>query len=187
MGFISLLLIAISLSFDTFAVSISTGIAVRQIKFFEAVKIASTLAFFQSIMPYIGWFAASSIQTEIQDYDHWIAFILLFLLGSKMIYDNLKHAENVQTFNPYKTSVLISMGIATSIDALVVGITFGFLNLNIYWSVMIIGIVTFFASMLGMLFGKQIGSFFDKKVEIFGGFLLILIGLKILIEHLYFR
>jgi putative Mn2+ efflux pump MntP len=183
MDFITLLLIAIGLSFDTFAVSVSTGLAINHIRFWQGVRVAIILALFQAMMPYFGWFVGKQVATLISDYDHWIAFGLLAALGLKMIVESFKNEEVKTVFNPLKITFLIGMAIATSIDALVVGVSFAFLEMNIFWSVFVIGAVTFLVSMVGMLFGKQAGGWFGKKMEIVGGLILIGIGVKILIEH----
>ncbi|MFZ4401510.1 MAG: manganese efflux pump MntP family protein [Bacteroidales bacterium] len=183
MDYISLILIAIGLSFDTFAVSVSTGLILKKIKFQQALKVAFVLAFLQSLMPLIGWFAGKQISQYIGKFDHWIAFVLLSILGVKMIIESFKNDDNNKNFNPLKFNVLLGMGIATSIDALVVGISFAFLDTNIWIAILFIGVVTFLFAMLGMLFGKKIGSKFGKRIEVLGGFILIAIGLKILLGH----
>lgn len=184
MDYITLFLIAIGLSFDTFAVSVSTGLILKKIKFQQALKVAFVLAFLQSLMPLMGWFAGKQISQYIGNFDHWIAFVLLSILGIKMIIESYKSEENDKNFNPLKFIVLLGIGIATSIDALVVGISFAFLQTNIWNAILIIGMVTFLVAMLGMLFGKKIGSKFGKRIEIMGGLILISIGLKILLGHI---
>ena len=178
-----MILIAIGLSFDTFAVSVSTGLLINHIKFWQATRVAFILMIFQSLMPFAGWFTGRQIQHILSNYDHWIAFTLLAILGIKMIYESLKREEGKRTFNPLKLTVLIWMAIATSIDALIVGVSFAMININIYLAMLIIGFITFLASMLGMLFGKKVGGRFGKRMEIVGGLILIGIGTKILIEH----
>jgi putative Mn2+ efflux pump MntP len=181
--FVTILLIAIGLCFDSFAVSISSGLMMKHITFYNAMKIAFSLAFFQGLMPLVGWFAGKSISSYLLDYNHWIAFSLLFLIGVKMIIESLKPDEE-KTFNPLNIWVLLTMSIATSIDALVVGLSFAFLKTDIYSSVIIIGLVTFISAMLGIFFGKKAGHKLGKRMEILGGVILILIGFKILIEHI---
>jgi len=176
MDIITILLIAIGLSFDTFAVSVSTGLIIKHIKFWQAIKVAFVLAFLQAVMPLFGWFAGNQISSLIGNFDHWIAFILLVILGIKMIIESFKPDEQKNNFNPLKFTVLIGMGIATSIDALVVGISFAFLQTNIWLAIAIIGGVTFLVAMLGSRFGK--------RIEILGGIILIIIGLKILLSHI---
>jgi len=183
MGIITIVLIAFGLSFDTFAVSVSSGLILRGINFFNAMKFAFVLAFFQGIMPMLGWLIGSGVKKYMMDYDHWIAFILLTVLGAKMIYESFQSEEERKPINPMRLSVMISMAIATSIDALIVGLSFAFFELNIYFTVILIGAVTFFVSMLGILFGKKAGARLGKRMEVVGGLILIAIGLKILIEH----
>lgn len=184
MDYISLILIAFGLSFDTFAVSVSTGIKITYLKFKQALKIALTLGVFQALMPLIGWFLGVQIESYISNYDHWIAFGLLAILGLRMIYESFSKEENNTSANPLNPVVLIGMAIATSIDALVVGVSFAFMNMNIYLSVAIIGLVTFLVSMVGMLFGKKVGGKLGKRMEIVGGIILIIIGLKMLFSHI---
>lgn len=184
MELIPLFLIAIGLSFDTFAVSVSTGLCLPNLRFVQAIKIALTLGFFQALMPFIGWALGKQISDYISDYDHWVAFGLLLALGTKMIFESFKNDTPEKCLNPLKPLVLIWLAIATSIDALVVGLSFAFLNMNIYSSVIIIGFVTYMVAMLGMLFGKKLGNRLGKRMEIIGGLILIGIGTKILMEHL---
>lgn len=186
MELITLFLIAIGLCFDSFAVSISCGISRTQIKFLSATRIAFFLALFQGLMPFIGWIIGISLAEIVRGADHWIAFSLLGILGIKMIWESLSSYDKPLNFNPLDTKILITISLATSIDALIVGISFGTLQVNIWLSVLIIGSMTFVISMLGILFGKKTGSRFGKKMEIIGGIILIGIGLKILIQHLYF-
>lgn len=182
--FITIFLLAIGLCFDSFAVSVSSGLMMKHISFFDAMKISFSLAFFQGMMPLLGWMAGKRISEYLSNYDHWIAFGLLLVIGLRMIWESQKPEEN-KTFNPLNIWFIIYMSLATSIDALIVGLSFAFLKTNIYASIIIIGIVTFIASMLGILFGKKAGAHFGKKMEILGGIILIVIALKILLEHLY--
>jgi len=186
MGILTILVIAIGLSFDTFAVSVSSGLAVPRITFRDAVKVAFVLAFFQAAMPLMGWLAGTGLSKYASDYDHWIAFGLLALLGGKMIYESFRNDEQDNNFNPLNFKVQVMMAIATSIDALIVGVSFAFLEFRIILSTLIIGSVTFVVSMLGMLFGKKVGAKLGKRMEIVGGAILIAIGLKILLEHTIF-
>lgn len=193
MEFITLFFLALSLSFDSFAVSVSSGLMLPGIRFFKACIIAFSLAFFQAVMPLIGWLAGISIREYLGEYDHWIAFGLLSALGIKMIIESLKSEEQRNNFHPLKPVVLLTMSIATSIDALIVGVSFAFIEtpdqplwLAILLPVFVIGSVTFIMSMLGILFGKKAGSKLGKRMEMLGGVILIGIGLKILFEHLWF-
>jgi len=185
MELFTIVLIAFGLTGDTLAVSVSTGLSLTQIRFTQALKIAIVLAVFQSLMPLIGWFLGLQIKELIRDFDHWIAFVLLFAIGGKMIVESLKNEEGEASFNPLQIAVLLGIAIATSIDALVVGVTFAFIETNVLLSVVIIGVLTFLVSMTGVLIGKKTGHLFGRKVEIIGGLILIGIGTKILVEHLY--
>ena len=184
MSFFLIVLIALGLTFDTFAVSVSTGISVQQIKFVQAIRVALILAVFQAIMPVLGWYAALQIKEYIVEFDHWIAAGLLWIIGIKMIWESLKSEDTITQKNPLKTTVIIVLAIATSIDALAVGISFGCLNVNMYVTTIIIGFTTFVVAMIGMLLGKNAGNIIGKRAEIIGGIMLITIGIKILIEHL---
>lgn len=189
---VTLLILAFGLSFDSFAVSISSGLMLPRISFMKACIIAFSLAFFQAMMPMIGWLAGLTIRNQLAHLDHWIAFSLLALLGLKMIYESLKPEEHRNNFNPLKPAVLITMSLATSIDALIVGVSFAFLEtpdtplwMAILLPVLIIGSVTYIMSMLGILFGKKAGDKLGKRMEMLGGLILIGIGVKILAEHLW--
>lgn len=180
----ALFFLAIGLSFDTFAVSVSCGLIEQDIKFLHASRIAVIFAIFQAVMPIIGWLLGLSVKKYIIQVDHWIAFGLLLLVGIKMIYDSFKNEEE-KSFNPQDLKVILFMSVATTIDAFAIGISLAFLNVKLFLASFIIGAVTYVASMLGMLFGKNLGSRFGKKMGIIGGLILISIGIKILIEHLW--
>jgi manganese efflux pump family protein len=184
MNYITILIVAIGLSFDTFAVSITTGLMANHIRFWQATKIALVFAFFQGLLPLLGWIVGMQVEGYIKDFDHWIAFGLLFFIGSKMILESLKPVEKRKEFNPFNPRILIGLAVSTSIDGLIVGVTFAFIDIDIALSVVIIGFITYIAAMLGMLFGKKAGEWFGKRMEIVGGLVLIGIGVKILIEHL---
>jgi putative Mn2+ efflux pump MntP len=183
---ITFILIGIGLSFDSFAVSVSCGLMKREIRFKQAVVIAGSLAFFQAAFPVLGWLIGSTLKDLIAAVDHWIAFALLAFIGIKMIIEGAKKEGVLADFDPFKFSVLIGLSVATSIDALVVGLSFGFLSMPILFPVLIIGIVTFLASMLGMFFGKNIPAKRSRQSLILGGIILVSIGIKILVEHLFF-
>ena len=184
--FITFLLIGIGLSFDSFAVSVSCGLMKQEIKFKQAALVAGSLAFFQALFPVIGWFFGSKISTLIGKVDHWIAFGLLSLIGIKMIIEGVKPEGMLKRFDPFNIRVLFGLSVATSIDALVVGLSFGFLEVHIFFPVVVIGSVTFIAAMLGMLFGKNVPAKRSHQSIILGGIILSLMGLKILAEHLWF-
>lgn len=184
MQFITLFLIGLGLSFDTLAVSVSTGLMVKRIMFLQAVRVAIILAIVQTLMPLFGWLGGTQIREYIIEFDHWIAFGLLFILGARMIYESFQDEEEYKEKDPLKFLALLSLGVASSIDALVVGFSFAFTGINIILSILIIGAVTFLVAMLGMLFGKTAGGKLGKKMEVLGGVILILIGTKILFQHL---
>ncbi|SHF53977.1 Putative Mn2+ efflux pump MntP [Mariniphaga anaerophila] len=183
--FITFFLIGAGLSFDSFAVSVSCGLMKKEIRFNQAVPIAFSLAFFQAVFPAIGWLSGKSIHDIISPVDHWIAFGLLAFLGIKMIIEGIKPCGALQKFDPFRKRVIIGLSVATSIDALVVGLSFGLLQIPILFPVTIIGAVTFIASMLGMLFGKKISAEKSRKSLILGGIILTGIGVKILLEHIF--
>jgi putative Mn2+ efflux pump MntP len=185
MEIITIVFLAVGLSFDSFAVSVCSGLNLPHIRFFQAVKIAIFLAAFQALMPLVGWLVGNSMKSLIEPVDHWIAFGLLSLIGGKMIIESFVNAENREIKNPLHIRVILMLSLATSIDALAVGFSFAtFLN-RILMAVIIIGSVTFIASMLGILLGKKTGPTINRYAEIIGGLILIVIGLKILIEHLF--
>ena len=183
MDILSIIMIAIGLSMDSFAVSISNGLTIRNLNKKKAVLIAISLAVFQALMPFIGWFAGLRIEKYIEAFDHWIAFGLLLFIGAKMIFEALINDEESKG-KELRFITLIGQSIATSIDALAVGISFAILKMEIITPVIIIGIVTFIFSILGLQLGKYFGKKLGKYVEIFGGLVLIGIGVKILLEHL---
>jgi putative Mn2+ efflux pump MntP len=186
MGLITIIIIAVGLAMDAFAVSVVSGSAYKQLKIQHAFRIAVFFGGFQAIMPLIGSLAGISIKEYIAGYDHWVAFALLSAVGAKMIYESFKIASDEKNFNPENILVLLVLSVATSIDALVVGITLSFLQVSIATAVIIIGLVTFTLSYLGVLIGKRFGHFFENKIEALGGLVLIGLGAKILFEHLVF-
>ena len=169
---------------DAFAVSITSGLTIKSLKINNALKIAIFFGLFQAIMPLIGWLAGLSFRDFISDVDHWMAFGLLSVIGCKMIYESSKMELNKKKINPLNIYVLLVLSVATSIDALAVGLSLSFLKVSIVLPAVIIGIVTFLLSIIGVYFGNRFGHYFERKIEIFGGLILICIGIKILIEHL---
>ncbi|OOF56949.1 manganese efflux pump MntP family protein [Rodentibacter myodis] len=178
----SLWLIALGLSMDAFAVAISKGLAMRSFRWKTALMIALCFGIFQAVMPLIGYVLGSQFSKLIQDWDHWIAFILLLLIGVNMLREGLSATEeSVSHFIDIKH--LLTLSLATSIDALAVGISFAFLNIDITEAVWIIGFTTFVISFIGVKSGHFLGRNFKNKAEIFGGLVLIIMGIKILFEH----
>ena len=177
-----ILVIGVGLSMDAFAVAVCKGLSLKKITPKNAVTVALYFGIFQGVMPVIGYFLGSTFSRYVTKFDHWIAFGLLLIIGGKMIYDSVKGNESADDKLDVKTMLLLA--VATSIDALAVGITFAFLEANIFVSASIICAVTFALSLLGVLIGKKFGEKLKNKAEIAGGVVLILIGVKILLEHL---
>ena len=191
MSFISLILIAFGLSMDAFAVSVSNGILIKDIQIKHMLKIALFFGAFQAIMPVIGWLIGARFSTYVMSIGHWVAFAVLAILGIKMIYCSFKTectddgcgvCKNAREH--LSSKALVMLAVATSIDALAVGVSFSFLNVSIYLSALLIGLITFFICFAGVALGKQSGSLFKNKAEILGGAILTLIGFKILIENM---
>jgi putative Mn2+ efflux pump MntP len=184
MTFFDILLLGVSLSMDAFAVSICKGLSMKKLDLRKAVIIGLYFGFFQAFMPLIGYFFGSIFQNLITSIDHWIAFLLLGFIGFNMIKESFSNddSENLNDSVDFKTMIVLA--IATSIDALAVGITFSFLEVNILFSILLIGITTFLFSFIGVFVGNKFGSKFKNKAEAIGGIVLIIIGLKILLEHL---
>ena len=188
MGLLELILIAIGLAMDAFAVSICKGLNMRKMNYRQAGIIALFFGSFQAIMPLIGWFLGKQFESYITSIDHWIAFLLLAFIVVNMIREALGDDEEDDETDGDKDHLdireLFMLAVATSIDALAVGITFAFLKVNILPAVTIIGIITFVISFAGVGIGHQFGRKYEKKAELAGGIILICIGLKILLEHL---
>ena len=183
MSFVELLLIAIGLSMDAFSVSICKGLTTKKFSWRMALVCGLWFGFFQALMPIIGYFLGAQFQEMIEAYDHWIAFCLLFLIGANMIREAVWGKEESQDGSlGFKTMLLLA--IATSIDALAVGVSFACIRVKLWSSVIVIGLTTFAFSVLGVKIGNVFGSKYEKSAGIIGGIILILIGLKILLEHL---
>ena len=185
MGLIELFLIAVGLSMDAFAVSVCKGLAMPMCTFKKVAIVGLWFGGFQALMPAIGYVLGAQFQETIASIDHWIAFVLLALIGGNMIHEALDNdEEEADASLDVKTMFLLA--VATSIDALAIGITFAFLKVNIIPAVCFIGIVTFIISFAGVKIGNVFGARYKNKAEIVGGVILILLGLKILLEHLGF-
>ena len=184
---LSIFLIAVGLSMDVFAVSISSGIVIKNIRLGGALKIALMFGLFHVIMLMVGWLSGIGFKDYIQELDHLIGFGLLFIIGCKIVYEGLKTEKKKKQSNPANTWVLIILSIATSIDALVVGLSFALLDLLIVTTAIIIGGMVVVLSLAGVYIGNKIGHFFESKIEVAGGIILIGIGLKFLIEHLVYH
>ena len=184
MHLFTIIVVAVGLAIDAFAVSIVSGSAYKQLHVKHVVRMAVFFGAFQAVMPLIGFMAGLSVRQYIEFCDHWIAFGLLSAVGGKMIYESFKIKSIEERFDPSNIFVLLMLSVATSIDALAIGITLSLITCSIIAAVIIIGLVTFVLSYLGVYIGKKFGHFFENKIEAFGGLVLIGLGIKILIEHL---
>ncbi|MBU3852744.1 MAG: manganese efflux pump MntP family protein [Candidatus Paraprevotella stercoravium] len=184
-------LLAVGLAMDCFAVSIASGIVLRRVQWRAMLLMSLSFGIFQALMPLIGWTAASLFSHLIEEIDHWVAFGILGFLGVRMIREGLKSEECRETFDPTRLFVVFTFAVATSIDALAVGVSFAFVGMEgvggILPAVGIIGFVSFLMSLLGLCFGIQCGCGLARKLkaEVVGGVILVLIGCKILVEHLF--
>ena len=184
MGIVELILIGVGLAMDAFAVSICKGLSMKKkINYKKALIVALYFGLFQGGMPLIGYALGVSFEEIVLSIDHWIAFILLSVIGIGMIKESLgDEEESLNDKVDFKTMVILA--IATSIDALAIGVTFAFLNVNIIFASLLICVITFVISYFGVVFGNKFGDKFGSKAELVGGIILILMGLKILLEHL---
>ena len=183
MGIIELIVLSIGLAMDAFAVAVCKGLSMPKMNWKKAGVIAAYFGIFQALMPSIGYLLGVNFQENIQSIDHWIAFILLGIIGLNM----LKEAISTETENSndsIKFKDMLILAVATSIDALAVGITFAFLKVNLWLAISLIGIITFTISVAGVKIGNVFGCKYEKKAELVGGLILILLGIKILLEHL---
>ena len=180
----SILLIALGLSADCFAVSLSGSVSMKSFTRFQIFRTALTFGFFQALMPVLGWLLGQTIVDFIADYDHWIAFILLGFIGGKMIWESFHKKEDEQSLDITRGFLLITLAVATSIDALAVGLTFAFIEVNLTLAVFIIGITAFLATIVSFLIGKKLGKLAGRWAELVGGLILIGIGIRIVITHL---
>ncbi|MEG4146136.1 manganese efflux pump MntP family protein [Microcoleus sp. Pol12B5] len=178
------ILLSLGLAADAFAVAVSSGLAIKHMKVNKALKIALFFGGFQALMPVIGWLIGLSFSFLITPIDHWIAFGLLSFIGGRMIYESLQSEECEKKFNPLDTGTLITLSVATSIDALAVGLGFAVLKDSIAPAVTAIGFITFFLAFAGVFIGHKCGNLFANKIEIWGGAILIFIGSRILFMHL---
>lgn len=184
MSFVEILLIGIGLSMDAFSVSICKGLTTKQFSWKMALTCGLWFGFFQALMPVIGYFLGEQFEQYITAVDHWIAFGLLFLIGANMIREAVWGNEDHEHNGSLDFKTMLLLAIATSIDALAVGISFACIQVKIWSSVLIIGVTTFLFSIIGVKIGNVFGSKFERSAGIVGGIILILIGLKILLEHL---
>lgn len=188
MGTMTLFLVALGLSMDAFAVSVSNGMCFRDFGRKQILEAAFSFGLFQMLMPILGYFAGSTFSSAILSLDHWIALILLGAIGGKMVHDGIvkmHHADAYEVQKPFTFQVLILQAVATSIDALAVGIGFAVMQVNIIMAAAFIGIVTLVCCLFGSFLGHRFGVILGKRAEIFGGLILIAIGIKIFAEHVF--
>lgn len=186
MDIITIVAIAFALAMDAFAVSIASGAAYKQLRVRHALRMAVFFGGFQALMPLVGALAGLSFKEYIADYDHWVAFFILAAVGGKMIYESFKITEAEKNSSPSNILVLLALSVATSIDALAIGITLSLVAGSIVIEVIVIGLVTFMLSYIGVMLGKRFGHIFENKIEAIGGLVLIALGVKILLEHAVF-
>lgn len=191
MGFVELFLLGVGLSMDAFAVAVCKGLGMHRVNYKHAVVIALFFGGFQALMPLVGWALGTQFESFVTPVDHWIAFILLAFIGGKMLWDAFHEEKDDEDGcgcskdnGHLDLRELTLLAVATSIDALAVGITFAFLQVDIVPAVVTIGITTFVLSLVGVIVGNQFGSRFERPATIAGGVVLILLGVKILLEHL---
>ena len=184
MSLIEILLLAIGLAIDAFSVSLSAGTGEHVGDLRARIRLTFHLGFFQFMMPVIGWFIGMGIAGLIEAVDHWIAFGLLAFIGGRMIQSGLDTESEAETVDPSSGATMVMLSIATSIDALAVGLSLSVLQISIWFPAIVIGVVTFILSFSGVLLGNKLGDRFGKRMEIIGGVILILIGLRILISHM---
>ncbi len=185
---ITLILTALSLAMDAFSVSISNGLCMKKAKIKDALKTGLFFGIAQGVMPLLGYMGGSIFSEFIESVDHWIAFVILGFIGLKMISEALENIKKNEKENCDVLTLkkLFFQAVATSIDALAVGVSFAALKINIIFAASVISLITFSLSFIGVFIGKKVGKTFREKAELFGGVILIGIGLKILIEHLFF-
>ena len=183
MSLFGIIILSIGLGMDAFAVSICKGVSLKKNDLKKSITVASYMGIFQALMPVIGYFLGMSFADKITSIDHWLTFSLLVIIGIKMIKDSLETEKEIVN-DKVDFKEMIILAIATSIDALAVGITFAFLNVNLYIAIGFIGIITFILCFLGTKIGSIFGDKYEDKAELTGGVILILLGIKIVLEHL---
>ena len=184
MDLLTIIAVALGLSFDTFAVSLSYGVIKSKIEFWQAARIALVLAIFQGGLTVAGYFLGSLVSNALQTYDHWIALLLLSFLGIKMIVEGIMRKEGEERKDYGKPVVLITVAVGTSIDAFAVGVSFALLDMMIWFAGSVIALITFIASMTAIRIGKSAEKHLGQRVEIIGGLILISIGIKIFLQHI---
>ncbi len=184
MDFVSVLLIAIGLSADCFAVALGASTSAKGASRLQMFRVSLAFGVFQAVMPVLGWLAGTRLVNLISDYDHWVAFGLLLIVGGRMIWESLHSKDEAKERDFSKGFALLTLAIATSIDALAVGLSFAFLEVNIAVAVLTIGGVAFLITGIGFLIGRKAGQVLGERAETIGGIILIGIGIRILVSHL---
>jgi len=184
MALLELVLVGSALALDAFAVSVASGVVIKERKVAHAIRVALFFGGFQAIMPLIGWLAGAGLRESLAGIDHWIAFGLLTLIGGKMICEASKLRPEERIVRAFGALTLFVLAVATSLDALAVGFSLGVRSAAIVAPVVAIGVITFVASLLGVWIGDRVGHMFESKIEVVGGLVLIGIGVKIVLEHL---
>ena len=185
MELLDLILIAVGVSMDAFAVSIAKGLATQRLRPRHYISVSLWFGGFQALMPILGYFAGYKFSSAVENFDHWIAFVLLAIIGGKMLYDTLSACDSEEgECSNFGFGTMVVLAIATSIDALAIGVSLAFLRVNIWTAVLFIGLTTALFSALGLRLGNIFGYRYKRRAEITGGVVLILIGAKILIEHI---
>lgn len=182
MGIVELVIIAVGLSMDAFAVSIGKGLSLRQIKLCHVLSVGVWFGGFQALMPLIGYLLGATFTAVVSDFDHWVAFFLLGIIGLNMIRDSFSKEEDKHD-DDFSFRTMLMLAVATSIDALAVGVSFAFLCVDLWASVALIGMITFAFSAVGLKIGNIFGNKYKSKAEFTGGVVLVLMGVKILVEH----
>jgi putative Mn2+ efflux pump MntP len=181
----AIFIIAVGLGMDAFSVAVGVGASGRRLTYGPVLRLSLAFGLFQFIMPLAGWLAGMTVAAWIADFDHWIAFILLAFVGGKMIWESFHGDGRAESaVDPTKGLTLLMLAVATSIDALAVGLSFAFLKIAIFYASILIGIVAFAMTLVGMVFGNKLGELFGKRAEMIGGLVLIGIGVKILLDHM---
>lgn len=186
MGILSLFGIAVALAMDAFAVALSAGAALEKLTFRRVFRLGFHFGLFQALMPVIGWLGGVTVKEHIESFDHWIAFILLAFVGLNMVknaFSDEEEEEEKDQCDPTRGMTMVMLSIATSIDALAVGLSMAVIGIDIFYPALVIGLVAGVFTVSGMFIGRKIGKFMGNKVELLGGVILIVIGLKILSEH----
>jgi putative Mn2+ efflux pump MntP len=184
LGFLSLLLIAIGLSADCFAVALCGSCTLKTLTRVQMLRAALSFGIFQAVMPVLGWLAGRIFVNFISSFDHWLAFGLLGFVGGKMVWESFHPEKEEKTIDITKGWLLLTLSVATSLDALAVGLSFAFLKVNILTASLTIGVTAFIITIAGLLLGKKVGELVGKRAELVGGIILIGIGVRILLSHL---